>query len=61
MMVNTMLASAFLRSPRRAAVTAVPMVALEVIRMNVMSAMNAMLNTTLRSGQGAGLAWRRKA
>ena len=60
-MVKTRLASVLLRSPRRAAVTAVPMVMLDVIRMKVMRAMKAMLNTWVRSGQGEGLAWRRKA
>jgi hypothetical protein len=45
--------SAFFMSPRRAAVTAEPMVALDVMRMNVMSAMKGMLKTSVRSGQGA--------
>ena len=52
--------SAFFGRPGAAAVTAEPMVALEVMRMKVMSAMNGMLKTSVRSGQGAALAWRRK-
>ena len=59
--VNTTLSRAFLRSPSRAAVTADPMVALELMRMKVMSAMNGMLKTSGRFGQGAALDWRRKA
>ena len=55
MMVKIRLRSAFLRSPSRAAVTAVPMVMLDVIRMKVMSAMNGMLKTSDCRGQGDGL------
>ena len=51
---------AVLRSPSREAPTAVPMVALEVMRMKVMSAMKGMLNTVDRSGHGVRADMRRK-
>ena len=61
MMVKISMRSAFLRSPSRAAVTAVPIVMLDVMRMKVMSAMKGMEKTSDCRGQGAGLAWRRNA
>jgi hypothetical protein len=58
-MVRQRFKRAFLRSPRRAAVTAVPIVAEELIRMKVMRAMKGIEKTRLVSGQGTGLAIRK--
>ena len=53
--------AAFLWSPRRAAVTALPIVMLDVIKMNVISAMKGMLKTSDCLGQGVVPDWRRNA
>ena len=52
---------AFLPSPSRAAVTAVPIVMLDEMRMKVMSAMNQILNTSDWRGHGDWIDSRRKA
>ena len=61
MMVKIRLRRAFLRSPSRAAVTAVPIVMLDVMRMKVMSAMNGMEKTSDCRGHGDGIEARRNA
>jgi hypothetical protein len=61
MIVKISIRRAFFLSPRRAAVTAVPIVMLDVMRMKVMRAMNGMEKTSDCRGHGEGMASRRNA